>query len=612
LAVPVPVLRLHSDDQLVALFRSGSDDAFRAIHDRYRVRLLAYASQMLGGSRADAEDALQDVFVRAHQALRANRQPIMLRAWLYRIAHNRCVDQLRRPAPIPSEILPGAQLALSRGARHDPPAEAERSEDLRRLVADVHSLPEQQRSALLMRELQGLSYEELGCALGISVAGVKSLLLRARGGVLDAAAARDTPCSDIRIELASAHDRGVRASGRARRHMRECDQCSSYRGELRSLSRQVAALVPAGPLGHLGLLFGIGGGGGAGAGAGAGGSIAAGSSSALLGGAASVTATKVAVLVCACALVGGAGALQVSAGPSSPPAHKHAARAHAARHEVSSAAVENPRYIAQTAGGTIAPAPVSTPAPTPRPASASTAAPPLVASPLSGEDQLSLSGVGDDQGTQPGLSPATTGLDPASTLPTTATTLPGAAITLPGSATTTTATLPAGTQTAGQTAPAGSDAATGSAGSATAGTTPDATQGVAPTSATSSSSATQPSAAAGSSTADSSPASAATAGGTTTSVGTPVTTTAVQSGPGVSPAQPVDRYSRNAASVHNLHGVRFAGGAAPAGALMVFWQHRSHGSAPLHHASPEQHYLSLTSAVSVSGSAAPASASSQP
>ena len=63
---PAPLLlRLRSDDQLVALFRLGNEDAFDAIHERYRARLFAYARQMLGGSRADAEDALQDVFLRA-------------------------------------------------------------------------------------------------------------------------------------------------------------------------------------------------------------------------------------------------------------------------------------------------------------------------------------------------------------------------------------------------------------------------------------------------------------------------------------------------------------------------------------------------------------------
>jgi RNA polymerase sigma factor (sigma-70 family) len=285
LSLPAAVLRLRSDEQLIGLFRGGSDEAFCVIHDRYRPRLLAYARQMLGGSQADAEDVLQDVFVRAHAALRRSDAPITLRAWLYRIAHNRCIDALRRPDPTPAEITPGTQPALARGAQHDPPIEAERSEDLRRLVRDLLDLPEQQRSALLMRELQGLSYDELACSLGVSVGAVKSLLVRARSGVLSAAVARDAPCAEICVELAETHDRGVRASGHVRRHLRECAGCRQHRADLRNQSRQFAALGP--PVGLLGLLGGLGGGGGAGGGlaaAGGGGAIAA---VALVGGAGS-------------------------------------------------------------------------------------------------------------------------------------------------------------------------------------------------------------------------------------------------------------------------------------------------------------------------------------
>ena len=101
----------------MALFRAGSDDAFRAIHDRYRARLLAYARQMLHGAISDPEDALQDVFMRAYRALRASDRPVMLRAWLYRIAHNRCIDELRRPCPVPSELAADAEPAFSAPAR---------------------------------------------------------------------------------------------------------------------------------------------------------------------------------------------------------------------------------------------------------------------------------------------------------------------------------------------------------------------------------------------------------------------------------------------------------------------------------------------------------------
>jgi RNA polymerase sigma factor (sigma-70 family) len=115
-----PLLRLRSDDQLVALFRAGNEDAFRVIHDRYRQRLFAYTRQMLSGSRQDAEDALQDVFIRAYSSLRASDRPVALRAWLYRVAHNRCIDQLRRPVPPIADVFDA-----SRSPMPDPLAEAE-------------------------------------------------------------------------------------------------------------------------------------------------------------------------------------------------------------------------------------------------------------------------------------------------------------------------------------------------------------------------------------------------------------------------------------------------------------------------------------------------------
>src|SRR5215207_2569587 len=297
-----PLLRLRTDDQLVALFRMGYNEAFRAIHDRYRQRLLAYTRQMLSGSRSDAEDVLQDVFLRAYGALRDDDRPVTLRAWLYRVAHNRCIDHLRRPVPPAAEVY-----ELSRRPVLDPPDETQRREDLRRLVQDVQRLPEQQRSALLMRELDGLSYAELADALRTSVPAVKSLLVRARIGLVEAGEARDTACADIRSELALAQRRGVRASARSRRHLRDCHGCRDYRHGLRTVERGLAALMPspAGPLATLAKLLGIGGASsGAAAGAGAGGSAA------VVGGAGAATAGKVAAIVCCAAVVGG-GAVEV-------------------------------------------------------------------------------------------------------------------------------------------------------------------------------------------------------------------------------------------------------------------------------------------------------------
>jgi RNA polymerase sigma factor (sigma-70 family) len=390
LSISVPLLRLRSDEQLVALFRAGNEDAFRTIHDRYRARLHAYVRQMLGGSQSDAEDALQDVFLRAYNALRSNERDIALRAWLYRVAHNRCIDHLRRPVPPPADVFD-----VSRPPAADPSTATERREELRRLVQDVRRLPEQQRSVLLMREMDGLSYADLAAALDVSVPAVKSLLVRARMGLVQAAEARDTACFEVREDLAAAHGRGVRANGRARRHLRDCAGCRAYRRELRGRQKALAGLSPvagAGPLSVLAQLVG-------GSGAAGGGAVAGGG--AMVGGSAvAAAATKLAIVVGAAVVTAG-GAVEVRSqldrmshvrvAPSHvvvvAPPHLAAARSSSAAHTAAPAR-------ATPAVGTAPPGPVvaqptrSLPSVLPNgsapPAAASPAAPPAPASPAEG------------------------------------------------------------------------------------------------------------------------------------------------------------------------------------------------------------------------------------
>jgi RNA polymerase sigma factor (sigma-70 family) len=311
------LLRLRSDEQLIAAFRSGNDEAFRILHDRYRQRLFAYVRQMLSScSRQDAEDVLQDVFVRAYGALRSDNREMNVRAWLYRVAHNRCIDHLRRPIPPAAEIF-----EVSRKPLHDPVEEAQRRDDLRQLVVDVGQLPEQQRSALLMREIDGMTYADLANALDVTVPAVKSLLVRARVGLVETAEARDADCVEIQADLLRAYDRGVKASGRARKHMRSCDGCTEYRGALRGMRRSFASLSPlgAGPLAFAAKLIGLGGSGAAAAGGG---------SAAVAGGGAAATATacKVAAVVCTAAIATG-GAVEVQHIAAPHPAPKAAATA---------------------------------------------------------------------------------------------------------------------------------------------------------------------------------------------------------------------------------------------------------------------------------------------
>ena len=352
LSISAPLLRLRSDDQLLALFRAGADEAFNVLHDRYRQRLFAYVRQMLSAqTRQDAEDVLQDVFVRAFGALRADERPVNVRAWLYRVAHNRCIDHLRRPMPAPADIF-----EMSRTPLHDPLEDAQRREDLRRLVTDVGRLPEQQRSALLMREIDGMSYADLAAALDVTVPAVKSLLVRARLGLVEAAEARSTDCAVIREDLVAAYDRGVKASGRARRHMRECSGCREYRAALRSVRSSFAALTPgAGAAALAAKLFGLGGGGAAAGGAAASGGGAAAGGAVAVGGA---TACKVAAVACAAALTAG-GAVEVKNYATHHTPSKQRAEQAAAH------AVTNPspiqRRAAFTSAAAVAPAPFTAP-----------------------------------------------------------------------------------------------------------------------------------------------------------------------------------------------------------------------------------------------------------
>jgi RNA polymerase sigma factor (sigma-70 family) len=175
-------LRPPSDEDLVAALRAGDDDAMTEIDRRYRDRLLAYVRRMSAG--ADAEDVVQDVLARAYTALRADDRPMALRAWLYRVAHNRCLDVLRRPAPLLTEEI---DLGASTATLPELVAGRER---LRQVVADIQDLPDQQRSALIIRELEGLSYEELAAALDTTVPAIKSLLVRARMNLARAAEER--------------------------------------------------------------------------------------------------------------------------------------------------------------------------------------------------------------------------------------------------------------------------------------------------------------------------------------------------------------------------------------------------------------------------------------
>src|ERR1700712_765493 len=279
-----PLLKLQGDEKLIAMARSGNAGAFEMIVDRYQGRLLGFCRQMLG-STEDAEDVLQEVFVNAYRAMLADEREINLRPWLYRIARNRCLNHLRKPTADAQEsmdMVPAVEASSTAERVHN-------REEFRQILSDVNKLPETQRSALLVREMDALSYEEIAAAMETTVPSVKSLLVRARISLAEASQARLLTCGEVRVELSEAAEGLRKVSAPIRHHVRECEECADFRSQVRSNEKLLAAIFPVPVLfafkgfiaGKLGL------GGGSAAGSAAAGGAAAGGGAAAAGGAAS-------------------------------------------------------------------------------------------------------------------------------------------------------------------------------------------------------------------------------------------------------------------------------------------------------------------------------------
>ena len=303
-----PLLRLQSDDSLVALTRGGNRDAFEALVHRYRVRLLAFCAHMLGKtSQRDAEDVVQEVLVAAYTAMVADERPIEVRPWLYRIARNHSLNYMRGGKVQTTRVASGeADLtALERRFADDGLSVADqagRREDLRRLVGDIQSLPESQRAAIVLRELEAMSYKDVAQTLDTSVPSVKSLLVRARLSLADIAHGRELSCDAVRFALAQQEEGIRKLEGPERAHVKDCTLCADTRKRLKTTSSGLAALSPVGILGVLGRLLPSKAGASAG-GAGAASSVAGGGVTAGAG----AMATKAAVvLVAATVLTGSA------------------------------------------------------------------------------------------------------------------------------------------------------------------------------------------------------------------------------------------------------------------------------------------------------------------
>jgi RNA polymerase sigma factor (sigma-70 family) len=175
------LLRTQSDERLVALVQAGHERAFEAIVERYRKPLLRACLRILPEARA--EDALQQALVAAWNALKRGDDVHELRAWLYRIARNTALNQLRMAGYDLEELVE----TLS--ATHDPEEEVLRRAVVRQTLAAVAALPERQREALLRTAVEGRGQDEVARDLGLSDTAVRALVHRARVRVRAAATA---------------------------------------------------------------------------------------------------------------------------------------------------------------------------------------------------------------------------------------------------------------------------------------------------------------------------------------------------------------------------------------------------------------------------------------
>jgi RNA polymerase sigma factor (sigma-70 family) len=278
-----PLLRLQSDEKLIAMTRKGQHGAFETLVQRYQSRLLAFCRHMLG-STEDAEDVLQEVFTAAFNAMLADERPINARPWLYRIARNRCLNHLRRPSAAGQDSMD----VFERDGGTTTADTVHKREEFRQIVADVQELPETQKTALLLREIDALSYEQIAEAMDTTVPSVKSLLVRARVSLGEAAEARLLSCSEVRVELGEVAEGLARTSAPVRRHLKGCERCRTFRSELRRTNRALAAVFPIGPLVALKLFvakLGVGAAASGGSAAGSGIAASAGGAGATAGGA---------------------------------------------------------------------------------------------------------------------------------------------------------------------------------------------------------------------------------------------------------------------------------------------------------------------------------------
>jgi RNA polymerase sigma factor (sigma-70 family) len=222
------------DHRLVAAVRRGDDRAFEALYTRYHRRIHAYVLGMVK-DHGRAEDVTQEVFVSALRRMRETERPIAFKPWVYEIAKNACIDQFRRSRRA-EEVSLQAEDGLAPadygklvGSAPTPDAAVAAKQDLDHLCGAFGGLSETHHEILVLRELEGMSYREIGERMGMSRPAVESTLFRARRRLTEeyddlVSGAR---CRRIQVLIQSAASSrlGTRESRRLSRHVAHCQPC---------------------------------------------------------------------------------------------------------------------------------------------------------------------------------------------------------------------------------------------------------------------------------------------------------------------------------------------------------------------------------------------------
>lgn len=226
---------MSSDDRLARRAAQGDERAFAEIYSRYSQDLYRFCLAMVGNPQ-DAQDALQNTMIKVLRSLPGEQRAIQLKPWLYRIARNESVETLRKRRQ-------SAELEPQQAAVAGVSETAETRERLRTLLADLEQLPDRQRAALVMRELSGLGFEQIGAAFGTSAAVARQTLYEARLSLGQLEAGREMRCAEVTRELSDADGRVTRRR-EIQAHLRSCARCRAFRDEIDKRHEDLAVLAP--------------------------------------------------------------------------------------------------------------------------------------------------------------------------------------------------------------------------------------------------------------------------------------------------------------------------------------------------------------------------------